>query len=135
MALISRAELSRRLGVSRAAITIAIRDGRLEGAVAADGRVDAERGAALFLATTSRPLEPPRPDPVPWANALLDPDCWGPPPWTARQWASLRDVWMTACELTDEGRVYSPSGFHAWEIESSQQIAADGEQKAASETL
>lgn len=130
MAAITRAELSRRLGVSRAAITLAIKDGRLEPALLADGKLDAEQGVELFKATSRRMVELPEPDAAEWANALLDLECWGPPPWSLSQWISLRDVFQFGCELAAEGRIYSPAAFHALGIELEEQIKSNEQSRA-----
>lgn len=134
MATISKAELARRLGVSRAAVTLAAKDGRLERALMADGRLDADLAVELFRATSSRVVELPEPDPVQWANALLDLPEWGPPPWTLKQWISLRDVFEHACELAAEGRIYSPAALTAYGIELDDQITANERSRSPQST-
>lgn len=128
MPAITRAELSRRLGVSRAAVTLAIKDGRLEPALLPDGKVDAALGVELFRATSRRAVveELPVADAAAWANALLDVECWGPPPWSRAQWVDLAHVLEFATALAAEGRVYSPAALHALGIELDEQIQADG---------
>jgi hypothetical protein len=159
---ITAAELARRCEVTRAAVTLAIKQHRISpGKVRREGKsvlIDAAHGMSVLGHHRHRrpaaPPAPPAPAPVitdddlggllawgapvrtelmeaaavelaapvhqagnpaelwadnaSWANALLDAAQWGPPPWSADQWATLDAVLDLADDLAAEHGAYTP---------------------------
>jgi AcrR family transcriptional regulator len=115
-ATLSVAEVAAASGFTRQAIYRAIKDGRLGRWLIRDSRgrarlvpeaVKAIRsGGILSLRVdTAAPALPPAPSPpswdvmASWANALLCPEHWGPPPWPPDRWLTLEGVIDEAEEL------------------------------------
>ncbi len=128
------AEAATLTGFARQTIYRAVRDGRLnrwlirddkgQARLSPDG-VTAIRRGVIRPRVDSKPRPAPPPTPVPdpryqagnpaelwadnasWANALLDVERWGPPPWSADQWATLDAVMDMADNLAAEHGGYS----------------------------
>ena len=115
---LSVAEAAAASGFTRQALYRAIKDGRLTRWLIRDARgcarlvpeaVRAIRsgGVLTLRVDTAAPAPSPAPAPAPpnwdvmapWANSLLSPEHWGPPPWPACRWATLETVIREAEEL------------------------------------
>ena len=113
--LISVKQAAQILNRSPAAIYKAIHDGRLHYADTMRRLLD-RRNIEQHFARSTRPRadKPMAPSPAPvatplsfeegWeaiaesANQILDPEAWGPPPWTAHQWGVLAGAIEIAIE-------------------------------------
>ena len=129
-ATLSVAEAAAASGFTRQALYRAIKDGRLTRWLIRDARgcarlvpeaVRAIRsgGVLTLRVDTAAPAPSPAPAPplptwelmAPWANSLLSPELWGPPPWPACRWASLETVIQQAEELAVTHGDYSDDVF------------------------
>ncbi len=126
-------EVSRASGVARMTLYRALKDGRLNSYVIGDGRgpvrlkaavMDFIRGGGIrprvdspWLDTKTE-LRPPLVEekkggelPVTliadWANGLLEPSLWGPPPWPAHRWSTLLITWDEAEVLARQHGAFS----------------------------
>jgi excisionase family DNA binding protein len=119
--LLTVSELSRRTGISRTTIHRALADGRLTRYVitAPNGRRLLEPEAVAFCTnggirgrvdspwmpwneTPAAPVAVTAEGAAKWANALLIPGAWGPPPWDGGQWVTLSGCWLQAVTLAEE---------------------------------
>jgi AcrR family transcriptional regulator len=116
----SISEISRASGVSRTTLYRAIADGRLNPYLVRNEAgqlrllatvLDAIRGG-LIRPRIDSPWVKPEGKPKPpvlthelvagWANGLIDPDLWGPPPWPGERWHTLLVTWNQAMDLATE---------------------------------
>lgn len=135
------AEAAAILHVSPQAVAKAARSGRLEFELRDGVRVFKREGLECrWWGSTQRLADLPREawelltpqhqatpeDVANWANALLDLERWGPPPWTASRWVTLWDVIETAAELAAQWP-YSAERMQQWgdelELELNEQLA------------
>jgi len=137
---LSVAEVSTLTGFSRMTIYRAVRDGRLNRWLTHDDKGQARllpdaavaiRRGVIRRRIDSQPRPAPAPAPEPqagspadawadcasWANAFLDVDLWGPPPWPADRWATLDAVLDQADELAAEHGSYTAEVFARLETE------------------